>query len=87
MHSSGESPRAGRIRHTPQTLRGAASSLGLDRLGPGPLEERYIDSPYRALVRGQATAEYRQLEDSLGAFAAGWLPCPRAPMASHARPA
>ena len=38
------------------------------------LEERYLDSPYLALVRGQATAEYRQLEDSLGAFAARLAP-------------
>jgi tetratricopeptide (TPR) repeat protein len=34
------------------------------------LEERYLDSPYLALVRGEATSAYRQLEDSLGAFAA-----------------
>jgi hypothetical protein len=34
------------------------------------LEERYFDSPYLATVRGEATPEYRQLEDSLGAFAA-----------------
>lgn len=34
------------------------------------LEERYLDSPYLALVRGEATPAYRQLEDSLGAFAA-----------------
>lgn len=38
------------------------------------LEERYLDSPYLALVRGEATAEYRQLEDSLGAFAARLAP-------------
>ena len=38
------------------------------------LEERYLDSPYLALVRGQATEEYRQLEDSLGAFAARLAP-------------
>lgn len=34
------------------------------------LEERYLDSPYLAMIRGNATTEYRQLEDSLGAFAA-----------------
>jgi hypothetical protein len=34
------------------------------------LEERYLDSPYLAMIRGDATSEYRQLEDSLGAFAA-----------------
>jgi hypothetical protein len=34
------------------------------------LEERYLDSPYLAMIRGDATPEYRQLEDSLGTFAA-----------------
>jgi tetratricopeptide (TPR) repeat protein len=34
------------------------------------LEERYLDSPYLALIRGEATPAYQQLEDSLGAFAA-----------------
>jgi tetratricopeptide (TPR) repeat protein len=34
------------------------------------LEERYRDSPYLAMIRGDATPEYRQLEDSLGTFAA-----------------
>jgi hypothetical protein len=34
------------------------------------LEQQYFDSPYLATVRGDATPEYRQLEDSLGAFAA-----------------
>jgi tetratricopeptide (TPR) repeat protein len=34
------------------------------------LDERYLDSPYLAMIRGDATTEYRQLEDSLAAFAA-----------------
>lgn len=34
------------------------------------LDLYYGDSPYLAAVRGEMTAEYRQLEDSLGAFAA-----------------
>ena len=34
------------------------------------LETRYPDSPYLALVRGESTPAYQQLEDSLGAFAA-----------------
>jgi tetratricopeptide (TPR) repeat protein len=34
------------------------------------LEERYFDSPYLAMIRGEATPEYRELEDSLGVFAA-----------------
>ena len=35
------------------------------------LEGRYVDSPYYVLIRGDATPAYRQLEDSMGAFAAG----------------
>ncbi|HEV2930308.1 MAG TPA: hypothetical protein VGW74_16600, partial [Propionibacteriaceae bacterium] len=34
------------------------------------LDERYWDSPYLAIVRGEISPEYRQLEDSLGAYAA-----------------
>ena len=34
------------------------------------LQERYADSPYLAVVRGEATDEYRRLEDSLAGFAA-----------------
>jgi tetratricopeptide (TPR) repeat protein len=34
------------------------------------LDLQYYDSPYLATIRGDVTAEYRQLEDSLGAFAA-----------------
>jgi tetratricopeptide (TPR) repeat protein len=33
------------------------------------LETRYISSPYLAMIRGEDTSAYRQLEDSLGAFA------------------
>jgi tetratricopeptide (TPR) repeat protein len=42
------------------------------------LEERYLDSPYLAMVRGDASPAYRQLEDSLGAFAASLAPRPPA---------
>lgn len=41
------------------------------------LEERYADSPYLALIRGEATPAYRHLEDSLGAFAAALAPSVR----------
>jgi tetratricopeptide (TPR) repeat protein len=34
------------------------------------LEVQYPDSPYLALIRGESTPAYKQLEDSLGAFAA-----------------
>jgi len=33
------------------------------------LEARYFESPYLAMIRGNEGSEYRQLEDSLGAFA------------------
>jgi tetratricopeptide (TPR) repeat protein len=38
------------------------------------LEQRYFDSPYLAVTQGYAPSEYRQLEDSLGAFAASLSP-------------
>ncbi len=54
------------------------------------LEGRYIDSPYLAMTRGEGGSAYRQLEDSLGAFAAsGWArgpavaPARRAPAAGQ----
>jgi tetratricopeptide (TPR) repeat protein len=51
------------------------------------LEERYLGSPYLAVVRGEATPEYRQLEDSLGAFAARLVPAARrAPADGRAPP-
>jgi TolA-binding protein len=34
------------------------------------LEGPYVQSPYMAMIRGEASEEYRHLEDSLGAFAA-----------------
>jgi hypothetical protein len=44
------------------------------------LEERYLDSPYLAIVRGEDTPAYRQLEDSLGAFSVKLsAPAPRSP--------
>jgi tetratricopeptide (TPR) repeat protein len=40
------------------------------------LEERYFDSPYLAMIRGDATPAYRELEDSLGVFATQATPKP-----------
>jgi tetratricopeptide (TPR) repeat protein len=40
------------------------------------LELRYPDSPYLALIRGEPTPAYLQLEDSLGAFAASLAAIP-----------
>jgi tetratricopeptide (TPR) repeat protein len=51
------------------------------------LEERYPDSPYLALVRGESTPAFQQLEDSLGAFAAALsAPARRSPPARRAPP-
>jgi hypothetical protein len=38
--------------------------------GRALLETQYSNSPYLALIRGEPTPAYQQLEDSLGAFAA-----------------
>jgi tetratricopeptide (TPR) repeat protein len=43
------------------------------------LEGPYVDSPYLALIHGEATPAYRQLEDSLGAYAATLVPPRSAP--------
>jgi tetratricopeptide (TPR) repeat protein len=42
----------------------------------GLLENRYLDSPYLAVIRGESSEAYRQLEDSLGAYAASLVPKP-----------
>lgn len=51
------------------------------------LEFQYFDSPYLATVRGDATPEYRQLEDSLGAFAATLVVRRAPPVRRPPRPA
>ena len=50
------------------------------------LEERYLDSPYLAIIRGENTPAYRQLEDSLGAFAAQLAPPVRRAPARRPQP-
>jgi tetratricopeptide (TPR) repeat protein len=45
----------------------------------GLLEGRYVSSPYLAVIRGESSEEYRQLEDSLGAYAATLAVKPPAP--------
>jgi len=52
------------------------------------LEARYLDSPYLAMIRGEEGSAYRQLEDSLGAFAAASsTPSGRERPAAPGRPA
>ncbi|HKH84070.1 MAG TPA: hypothetical protein VKA25_10325, partial [Gemmatimonadales bacterium] len=38
------------------------------------LEDRYQESPYLAVIRGEEASAYRQLEDSLASFAAARMP-------------
>jgi predicted negative regulator of RcsB-dependent stress response len=52
----------------------------------GLLETRYLDSPYLAMIRGEGSDEYRQLEDSLGAYAAALAPKPLPPAGVRRRP-
>ena len=50
------------------------------------LEARYFDSPYLAVIRGEEASAYRQLEDSLGAFAAANSSVPAGRRAPAAQP-
>jgi hypothetical protein len=43
------------------------------------LDGLYVGSPYLATIRGEDRPEYRQLEDSLGAYAAAQTPKPAPP--------
>ena len=76
----------------PQSPYAAKAVLAAQQLNPAwadtarfLLEFQYFDSPYLATVRGDATPEYRQLEDSLGAFAAA-LAVRRAPPPARRAP-
>jgi len=51
----------------------------------GLLEGPYLDSPYLAMIRGESSEQYRQLEDSLGAYAATLTAKPPAPAAGPRR--
>lgn len=66
--------------------------LAADRLDPSDLGEArarldslYADSPYLAVLRGEEAPEFRQLEDSLQAFAAGRPLLPRGGASSGRR--
>ena len=50
------------------------------------LETQYPDSPYLALIRGEPTMAYVQLEDSLGAFATSLVAKPAPPPGVRRRP-
>jgi tetratricopeptide (TPR) repeat protein len=52
----------------------------------GLLEGRYLNSPYLAMIRGESSEEYRQLEDSLGAYADTLAVKPTAPRGRRTPP-
>lgn len=65
------------IREWPQSPYAPKAALAAQQVNPEwadsgrvLLETRYFGSPYLAMIRGEGGQGYRQLEDSLGAFAA-----------------
>ncbi|MEA2722321.1 MAG: hypothetical protein QOH59_92 [Gemmatimonadales bacterium] len=65
------------LREWPESPYAPKAALAAQRLNPewadsarALLEARYFESPYLAMIRGEEGSAYRQLEDSLGAFAA-----------------
>ena len=65
------------LREWPESPYAPKAALAAQRLTPewadsarALLEARYLESPYLAMIRGEEGSAYRQLEDSLGAFAA-----------------
>ena len=83
------------LNEWPESPYAPKAVLAAQQLNPGwadsarvLLETRYLDSPYLALIRGEAGGAYQQLEDSLGAFAAARsAPPPRARAPAPGRPA
>jgi tetratricopeptide (TPR) repeat protein len=64
------------LREWPESPYAPKAVLAAQQLNPGwadsaraLLEVRYFESPYLAMIRGSEGSAYRQLEDSLGAFA------------------
>ncbi|MEO8090739.1 MAG: hypothetical protein ABI703_10620 [Gemmatimonadales bacterium] len=82
------------LREWPESPYAPKAALAAQRLNPewadsarALLEARYLESPYLAMLRGDAGSAYRQLEDSLGAFAAAQAQAPgRAPAVRPATP-
>jgi hypothetical protein len=65
------------VREWPESPYAPKAALAAQQVNPewadsaiALLEGRYLDSPYLAMIRGDDGSAYRQLEDSLGAFAA-----------------
>jgi len=64
------------LREWPESPYAPKAALAAQQVNPewadsarALLEARYFESPYLALIRGDEGSAYRQLEDSLGAFA------------------
>ena len=64
------------LRQWPESPYAPKAALAAQQVNPGwadsartLLEARYFGSPYLAMIRGEEGSAYRQLEDSLGAFA------------------
>ena len=83
------------IREWPESPYAPKAALAAQQVNPewadsgrALLEARYFDSPYLAMIRGEEGQGYRQLEDSLGAFAAAQADTEtRTPGARPGRPA
>jgi len=69
------------VREWPESPYAPKAALAAQQVSPewadsarALLEARYLASPYLAMIRGEEGSAYRQLEDSLGAFAAAQVP-------------
>ena len=82
------------LREWPESPYAPKAVLAAQQLNPewadsarALLEARYFESPYLAMIRGDEGSAYRQLEDSLGAFAVAQAgTAGRAPAAGPRRP-
>ncbi|MGZ8399404.1 MAG: tetratricopeptide repeat protein [Gemmatimonadales bacterium] len=71
------------LREWPESPYAPKAALAAQRLNPewadsarALLEAHYLESPYLAMIRGEEGSAYRQLEDSLSAFAAAQAKVP-----------
>ncbi|MGI8818613.1 MAG: tetratricopeptide repeat protein [Gemmatimonadales bacterium] len=83
------------LREWPESPYAPKAALAAQQVNPewadsgrALLEMRYFESPYLAMIRGEDGSAYRQLEDSLDAFATaqGARPAPAAPPRPPGRP-
>jgi hypothetical protein len=82
------------LREWPESPYAPKAALAAQQINPewsdsarALLETRYFESPYLAMIRGEEGSAYRQLEDSLGAFATAQAgAAPRAPGVAPGKP-